>query len=250
MPPSKRNAHRGHLSATLCAAAALGACLAGAAPAAGDPPEPAGPLALPLFDGEPERTHQPPAGAFKRPVTPNYRELYDMVNACWPEKSWFRGELSLEMRASTKTRNGTATLDPASGTVVENQDRSVALVAHIPLVSATELDKDRNREMQRHGQVADAVAELVSSFAERVMNQRQLGLVRALEKRAQERVALGVAETAEQVALLEKSFALESKIQLLQAAEIKARLHIVGMCDERRMAGIDSYLATFNGVGR
>ena len=213
---------------------------------AGD--DPAKPPSMPMFDGDPARTHQPPAGELKRPTTPNYRELYDMVVACWPAKSWFRGELHLEARAGSKTNNGTATVDPGSGNVVQNSDRSIALVARIPLISATELDKERNRELQRHSQVADAVAELVSSFSERVMNQRQLSLIRALEKRSQERVGLGVAETSEQVALLEKSFALEAKIQVLQATEIKSRLHIVGMCDERRMASIDTYLATFNGV--
>lgn len=122
------------------------------------------------------------------------------------------------------------------------------MVLRSPAPWPARLDKERNRELERHGRVADAVGELVSAFADRVMNTRQLALAQALETRAQERVALGVAETLEQVHYLEQVAALESKIQTLQAAEIKAKLHIVGMCDERKMARIDAYLATFNQV--
>lgn len=93
-------------------------------------------------------------------------------------------------------------------------------MARIPLVSATELDKERNREAERHGRVADAVGELVGAFAEHAMTARQLALSRALEKRAQERVRAGVADTAEQVHYLEQVAALELKIQTLRAAEL------------------------------
>ena len=200
---------------------------------------------MPLFDGDEQRTHQPPKGPLKRPTIPDYRQLYDMTVDCWPAKSWFRGELHLEARASTKTSSGTSSIDPVNGNVSQSADRYIALVARIPLISASELDKERNRELERHGRVADAVGELVSAFSERVMNTRQLTLLRALEKRAQQRVALGVAETNEQVRYLEQVSALESKIATLQASEIKARLHIVGMCDERKMARIDAYLLDF-----
>lgn len=207
------------------------------------------PLVVPLFDGNEQRSHQPPQGALQRPVMPDYRQLYDMVLACWPAPSWFRGDVYLEARASSKTNSNSATtFDATTGTVTSQGDRSLALVARIPLVSATELDKERNREAERHGKVADAVGELISAFSERIMSARQLSLLQALEKRAQERVRVGVAETAEQVHYLEQVSALEGKIAILQANEIKARLHIIGMCDDTKMAHIDAYLATFNQV--
>jgi hypothetical protein len=125
-------------------------------------------------------------------------------------------------------------------------DRYIALVARIPLISASELDKERNREAERRGKIADAVGSLVSVYAERVMQTRQLTLLQALEKRAQERVRMGVAETGEQVRYLEQVAALETRIQALQGKEIKARLHLLGMCDDTNMARIDAYLDTFH----
>lgn len=55
-----------------------------------------------------------------------------------------------------------------------------------------------------------------------------------------------MAETAEQVRYLEQVAALETRIQALQGDEIKARLHVVGLCDEARLATIDAYLDTFH----
>lgn len=206
------------------------------------------PLTVPLFDGNEQRTHQPPQGVLQRPVVPDYRRLYDMVVGCWPAASWFRGDLYVEARTSTKTGNTPTSFDPVTGSVTNNGDRYIALVARIPLISATELDKERHREADRHGKAADAVGELVSAFSERIMSVRQLSLLQALEKRAQERVRVGVAETSEQVRYLEQVSSLEGKIQTLQASEIKAKLHIIAMCDERKMANIDAYLANFNKV--
>ncbi|GAB2882769.1 hypothetical protein GCM10027277_59390 [Pseudoduganella ginsengisoli] len=99
-------------------------------------------------------------------------------------------------------------------------------MARIPLISASELDKERNREAERRGKIAEAVGSLVAARAERVMQTRQLSLLQALEKRAQERVRIGVAETSEQVHYLEQVAALETRIQALQGDEIKARWQV------------------------
>lgn len=206
------------------------------------------PAALPLFDGSDTRTHQPPQGELVRPVVPDYRKLYDMVLSCWPADSWFRGEVYAEARLSSRTDTTSSSYDATTGTLTQRGDKYVALVARIPIASAIELDRERGREADRRGKVADAVGELVSAFSERVLNARQLSLTRALEKRSQERVRVGVAETSEQVKYLEQVATLESKIEMLKAAEIKARLHIVGMCDARKMSLIDGYLDNFNGA--
>lgn len=217
--------------------------LAGAPGAGSDLDKP--PLTVPLFDGE-ERGHQPPSAPLQRPALPDYRRLFDLAVACWPEKSWFRGELHLEGRLANKKNAQNSALDPSTGTITTRDDRYIALVARIPLISASELDKERSREAERRGKIAEAVGSLVSAYAERIMQTRQLSLLQALEKRAQERVRMGVAETGEQVRYLEQVAALETKIQALQGDEIKARLHILGLCDETNMARIDSYLDTFH----
>ena len=233
MPRARRNA----------AVLALLILLAGAPGASHDLEKP--PLTVPLFDGA-ERTIQPPITPLKRPEIPDFQRLFDLTVACWPEKSWFRGELHVEGRLANKKAAQNSALDPVSGTITTRDDRYIALVARIPLVSASELDKERNREAERRGKIADAVGNLVSAYAERVMQTRQLSLLQALEKRAQERVRRGVAETGEQVRYLEQVAALETKIQALQGDEIKARLHLLGMCDETNMARIDAYLDTFH----
>lgn len=224
-------------------ALALVILLAGAPGASSDLDKP--PLTVPLFDGA-ERTIVPPPAPLKRPQIPDYRRLFDLTVACWPEKSWFRGELHVEGRLANKKNAQNSSLDPNSGTITTRDDRYIALVARIPLMSASELDKERNREAERRGKIAEAVGNLVSAYAERVMQARQLSLLQALEKRAQERVKVGVAETGEQVRYLEQVAALETRIQALQGDEIKARLHLLGMCDETHMARIDAYLDTFH----
>jgi hypothetical protein len=217
--------------------------LAGAPGAGTDLDKP--PLTVPLFDGA-ERTIHPPPAPLKRPTIPDYRRLFDLTVACWPEKSWFRGELHVEGRLANKKNAQNSSLDPNSGTITTRDDRYIALIARIPLMSASELDKERNREAERRGKIAEAVGSLVSAYAERVMQTRQLSLLQALEKRAQERVRVGVAETGEQVRYLEQVAALETRIQALHGDEIKARLHLLGMCDETNMARIDAYLDTFH----
>jgi hypothetical protein len=216
--------------------------LAGAPGAGTDLEKP--PLTVPLFDGI-ERSYKPPSNPLKRPEIPDFRRLFELTVACWPEKSWFRGELHVEGRFANKKAAQNSSVDPLSGAITTRDDRYIALVARIPLLSASELDKERNREAERRGKIAEAVGSLVSAYAERVMQTRQLSLVQALEKRAQERVRMGVAETSEQVHYLEQVAALETRIQALQGDEIKARLHLLGMCDDTNMARIDAYLDTF-----
>jgi hypothetical protein len=216
--------------------------LAGAPGAGTDLEKP--PLTVPLFDGI-ERSYKPPSNPLKRPEIPDFRRLFELTVACWPEKSWFRGELHVEGRFANKKAAQNSSVDPLSGAITTRDDRYIALVARIPLLSASELDKERNREAERRGKIAEAVGSLVSAYAERVMQTRQLSLVQALEKRAQERVRMGVAETSEQVRYLEQMAALETRIQALQGDEIKARLHLLGMCDDTNMARIDAYLDTF-----
>lgn len=228
------------LASFLCAA-----CFAPSINAKDDLAKPP-PPALPLFDGAEGRTHQASKTPLIRPAVPEYRKLYDMVLACWPTDSWFRGELYAEARISNRTRdNSTLAVDQMSGNITQQGDRYVGLVARIPIVSAVELDKERTREFERRGKVAEAVAQLVSTISERELNTHELSLFRALEKRAQERVRVGVAETAEQVRYLEHVALLEMKVETLRAAEIKARLEIVGMCDSRKISLIDDYLNNF-----
>lgn len=238
------------------AGAALATCC-GALALPGDTPAPSsasGPFLLPTIDGQ-ERTHAPPAGTLKAAKLPDPRTLFDMAVACWPAPSYLRAELSLEGRANARNGNRTAgttqttSIDPQTGGITQSiagNESYVGVVAKIPLYSAMELDKEREREANRRAKVAEAVGLLAASIAEWELNQRELALNRALEKRSQERIALGVAETSEQVALLRAVAQLEGKSFQVRAHIIKARLTVVGLCEDGPRADtVDSYIREF-----
>lgn len=213
------------------------------------------PYQVPLFDGNKERTKEQPKDPLVMPTLPNARELFDLVVSCWPEKSWFRGELSMEARttrqanaASNTVSSSTSSFDPVTGQYQTSSGNYVGLVARIPLWSATELDKEREREIGRRGQIAAAVGVYISALAEHKLNERELLLQRALEKRTQERVALGITETREQVSYMEKVAQLEGKNIKTSADLIKSRVQISGMCDDRKAWVIDEYLKRFGEV--
>jgi hypothetical protein len=213
------------------------------------------PYQIPLFDGDASRTKEQPKEPLVMPVLPNARELFDLVVSCWPEKSWFRGELSMEARSTRQTsdatstyNSSTSTFDPVSGQIQTTSGNYVGIVGRIPLWSATELDKEREREVGRRGQIAAAVGTYITALAEHKLNERELQLQQALEKRTQERVALGISETREQVSYLEKVAQLEGKGLKTSADLIKSRVQISGMCDDHKAWVIDEYLKRFSEV--
>lgn len=191
----------------------------------------------------------------KQAKLPDPRALFDMAVACWPAPSYLRAELNLEGRANARNGNRaagttqTTSIDPQTGGITQSiagNENFVGLVAKIPLYSAMELDKERDREANRRAKVAEAVGLLAASIAEWELNQRELSLNRALEKRSQERIALGVAETSEQVSLLRAVAQLEGKSFQVRAHIIKARLTLVGLCqDGPRADAVDNYLREF-----
>ena len=157
------------------------------------------PFILPTYSGEKTSHHAPPkpkpAGPFPEP-----REIYDYALKCWPAPSYMRAEISLEGRAQNVDTVGV----DASGTVRSMGRNSTALVARIPLYSATELDREREREYTRRTKLADSVGNFITALTDRHKTRRELDLMRALEKRSQKRVQIGVTDTAEQVGYLLK----------------------------------------------
>jgi hypothetical protein len=111
-----------------------------------------------------------------------------------------------------------------------------------------ELDKEREREMVRRGKIADGVGEFITALAEMQMAERELLLMKSLEKRSQERVTMGVAETKEQVTYLEKVAAIDRSLVNQKARLIKSRVQLQGMCEENKAWLIDEYLKRFKDV--
>lgn len=210
---------------------------------------------IPTFEGKKEDTKEQPKGELKLSPAPNARELFKMVLDCWPEKSLFRGELNLETRITQRTVDSVSaaqtTFDPVSGTYVTQSgtgDKFVGLVFRIPLYSAVELDREREREVGRRTTVATTVGEYIQALADYEMAGRELQLMKALEKRSQQRVGLGVADTSEQVGFLEKVAAVDRTMYGHKAKLIKTRVVLGGMCADDKAWIIDEYLKRFKDV--
>ena len=200
------------------------------------------PFELPTYSGEKPSIHAPDKPQTPGPI-PDARDLYDRALLCWPAQTYMRAEVFLEGRARTET----GTYLDSSGTVTTTGKTSAALVARIPLYSAAELDREREREFARRTKIADAVGELVASLADRHRMRRELEITRALERRSQERIRIGVAETSEQVRYLEKVASLESELLKQHGAIQKARLVLVGHCTTHAGDALDRYLVQYIG---
>lgn len=198
------------------------------------------PFILPTYSGEKISHHAPPkpkpAGPFPEP-----REIYDYALRCWPAPSYMRAEVSVEGRAQNISTTGV----DETGAVRFLGRNSAALVARIPLYSATELDREREREYMRRTKLADSVGNFITALTDRHKTRRELELMRALEKRSQQRVQIGVTDTSEQVQYLQKVVNLEGELVKQRGLLEKSRLELIGHCKADEADGMDSYLLQY-----
>jgi hypothetical protein len=195
---------------------------------------------LPTYSGQKPSYHAPE----KPPVPgqlPDARELYERTLNCWPAPSFMRAEVALEGRVRTDRSQ----MMDEDGTVRSAGRAGVALVARLPLYSALELDREREREYMRRTKLADATGTFLSILAERQKHVRQLELMRALERRAQERVKAGITETSEQVGYLEKVAGLEGELLKQSGMLQKARLELIGHCSSSQADEVDRFILQY-----
>lgn len=112
----------------------------------------------------------------------------------------------------------------------------------MPLYSASELDKEFEREAGRMQQAAQAVGQIVEGLAAAHRARRETELYEALERRAQVRVAEGVAITAEQVGALKEVAAAHTSAAQAAAKLTAYRLHLQSLCRRDRAAPLFEYL--------
>lgn len=186
---------------------------------------------LPRFDGttaDSADRAQPPVGKLEPGPVVDYRSLYDLVITCYPTRSWWQPEIALEGRVAQGDKKNEKPLVQSAET-----STYVGIVARVPLYSAVEIDRERERERLRRGEIAGAVGKLVALVADHQVHKRELALLRAIEDRAGRRVVAGVAETAEQIAAIRSVAELESRI-IQNRADLQGQaLVIVGMCKDR-----------------
>lgn len=165
-----------------------------------------------------------------------------IVEKCWPAASWFRGDLSLEARGGR-----------TFGTVGNNdqtQPNYAGIVARIPLYSATEIDREREREALRMQQAAASIGQIVQALVEKHRAKRETELYEAIERRARLRVAEGVTDTAEQINALKQVADAHTDQAKADAKLTAARLSLISLCQRDRAHDLNDYLTKTLGVMR
>lgn len=202
--------------------------------------QPAQPWALPIYSGDATQTHMAPdAPKPARPV-PDARELWDRALGCWPVGSLMNAEVLLEGRVRTQP---SAEFDGA--TITTGARSSVGVLVRVPLYSGAEVDRERQREFMRRTKAAEAVGALLTALTDGERVRREIELMKALERRAQQRVRLGVVETSEQVRYLEKVASLESEKARYGASTQRARLDLLALCAAERVNALDGFILPY-----
>ncbi len=195
--------------------------------------------AWPVCASEPVQ-HALPEFVLKAPALPDARELYERTLACWPSASHFRVELSLEHQLGQR-----AELSPDPQALPMAWGSSTSLVARLPLYSAIELDRARERESSRRHRAAEAVGHWLTQLADRQRIRQELDLMKTMERRARQRVLLGIVDSNEQVKYLERVADLEGHWLRHHGQIERSRLELLGFCAHDRADGLDRWLRRY-----
>lgn len=156
---------------------------------------------------------------------------------CFPDRSTFRLELELQAQYGTRDQYDLTNGQPL-GTYYG------AIVARMPLYSATEISREREREYTRRTATAAAVGNLMQALAERNHAIREMGIYQSLEARSQVRVLQGVADVSEQIGHLTKVAGAQQKLITSESDLVRHRLTLVGQCADEKADVLNKYLKT------
>ena len=205
------------------------------------PPQ-AKPYRLPTMAGDDVNFQDQPAKPVKAPHIDS-DAVFRYVLACFPAESKWNIDVKLKGQVAL------------SGEVLDDDGLTsslgssyVAIVANLPLYSAGEMSRQRDREYKRRMDVASNVSNFISAIASRNHSVRELALYRSLESRAAIRVRNGVVEVAEQVQYLEKVAGAQESLIKDEMTIMENRLKLVGMCDPINAAVINAWLTRVSAV--
>ena len=222
----------------LCAAAAVAAAdLGGLWPwASQNPakPAPVRPYEIPTFEGQARDFRQPPPPLAQAPAIDG-DAVFRAVVDCYPVKS--RWKMDVDLEAAVRS---TRVID-VTGTAVGRSN--IGIVARMPIYSATEHDREMEREARRRADTAKTVADFVEKLAERNASVRAVALYSALEQRARVRVNTGIADALEQVGYMEKTSTAERDLIRAEAGVMQTRLQLVAMCREGEADQMNRFLS-------
>ena len=196
-----------------------------------DPPK-IQPYEIPTFGGK--RNFKDAPAQWQKAPKIDGDAVFRTIIACYPTKS--RWNLDVDLQASVRNSNAV----DVTGTVIGKN--MVGIVARMPLYSATEMDREREREYRRRTDTAGKVAEFVGQLATRNQALRVLALSAAMESRAQIRVNEGIADADEQIKFLEKVASAENQLITAEAKAMDARMSLVAMCRDEEADRVNEYL--------
>jgi len=189
---------------------------------------------IPTFDGGRREFRDEPPGWVKAPRVDG-DAVFTMILHCYPAKSRWR--LNVDLQAALKTAES---LDVTGTTIGSSY---VGIVGRLPLYSASDQDREREREYRRRVDTAGLVADFVGQIATRNRAVRNVALSGSMEQRARVRVAEGIADADEQIKYLDKVAAGENSLIMAEAKIMQARLALVSMCREDEADRVNSYLS-------
>jgi hypothetical protein len=204
-------------------------------PWASDPSKPAiKPYQLPLLQGDTD-FHSAPTSLLPAPVL-DPDTLYQAALDCYPEVSKFNIDVDLIAGYRQIISQYDTSELPAIG------EQYIGIVGKMPLISASEDSRARDREYNRRTRTAAAVAGFAQAIADRNFAYRELGLYMALEARAMVRVNQGVAASDEQIGMMEKVAQTQRNLTQYSAAVVQHRLSLIAMCDQQQAPILNRYL--------
>jgi len=200
------------------------------------------PYRLPTMAGDNLNYQDRPANPVKAPHI-DADSMFRYVSSCFPGKSKWNLDVRLKGQVAL------------SGNVLNDEgiesslgSSYVAIVANLPLYSAGEIGREKEREYKRRMDIAGNVSNFISAIASRNHSVRELVLYRSLEARAAIRVRQGVVAVAEQVQYLEKVASAQESLINDEMTIMENRLKLVGMCDPVNAEVINAWLTRVSAV--
>lgn len=191
------------------------------------------PFEIPTFDGG-RRDFRAPASAWTKAPRIDGDAVFRMIVACYPSRSQWNIDVDLQ----AALRN-TSAVD-VTGTQIGRS--MIGIVARMPLYSATEVDREREREYRRRQDTAQTVADLATQLAARNQAVRVLALSGSMEQRAQVRVNQGIADADEQIKWLDRVAGAEKDLITAESKAAEARLKLVSQCRDEASDTVNAYL--------
>lgn len=122
-----------------------------------------------------------------------FAKLNQLTTKCLYDKAWL--DMDVNLKSGVSTRQGGYT---------ESQDTFAGFVVTVPLYSGKEIDREREKIMERRRQASEDIALMIENIEKVLHNRRMIEIYKIMEVRSKKRVQEGVMSLTEQVEIMEK----------------------------------------------